>query len=1089
MANIVNITNNAKIYTTYITGAETNWYEPVDKNGKDKNGSVTGLVPYLPSGRINSQDALSRLQFTIPSNLSISQAYKIRIHFYPDPSYQPGFGYSKCFLTKQDCNPQPQGIDINQCITSYYYYEHETSSPKRLTGYISEQSSPTWSQLKNNGAWATFDISNANIKPGETFYIYTYPYAADGSSITSPSRYNNNISYAWTNNNPCIEVYMEFDSYTKPKISSASLSSNSIKRNETNKLTISATNGTNNNIKNYSIYYNNTNSRDPVKVINTNNANTTLTLSNSQLGNYTRGNTVYLWIQAKGSVSGFDSDVFGPISYTVANSSPSAPSFKIIGTVPSINDKQVQITITDLTSSDIDGDSITYHYAVSANPLTSRPTSLIQISNNGKLNLSKSQPYVNIWAKDSAGQYSQVKSLKADSNIAPIINSITCVSDNYINYSGSYSTKTISASASISKTNCSYAWYIITNNKEQLISTNSSISNMDIQNYGQEAHYIHIKLKVTDQMGDSAVKTQNLGVILLPLLNDLSGCSIARESNPVNLDPVWYGSKALINFTLPSRRSNYSVNLSSYTIYAVDSNNKSTFIEKVSSGLNFGNTISKEINISNLNYNTPYFFYIEVSDIAGQIKSINSPNFKRLPTINYNYSFDFPSSWNLYPESQLSYSYYDIALTSGMGVATYEIKADGGQGWKTLVTFSGESTGVTSSKTISALTAFKKIGIESNTKITGVKYQIIVKNAWGDYDSANSIKTIYNGIIDSQAAPVLSGNFYARYGYTSGQSINYGNFVSGASNAPLADKYFHIGDYINFCINNHATDENEKIVVGNTTTTRSLDKYLKKYVIEYSKNNTSWKILCEIVPSQLKNYTINNVSYLGYDYKVETDFSSQNGQNIYFKIYAVDDTNKKSNIVNLTGNMIASRKVNPTLSIEDINITSKAMSVNVSDWGGNNFKLDNFKRSGNENGKFDIYYGTNSKELSLISTTSKKLAELINVKNLIYTKAVDANKKLYFKVVLTVYTSPANNTSSYIIGESPIYVIYPNGPTVSYRSHHLGINATSFEDNEVIKISKFDDRNIIRLVGDDLDITINLDTGKISGAMVDGGTW
>jgi hypothetical protein len=58
---------------------------------------------------------------------------------------------------------------------------------------------------------------------------------------------------------------------------------------------------------------------------------------------------------------------------------------------------------------------------------------------------------------------------------------------------------------------------------------------------------------------------------------------------------------------------------------------------------------------------------------------------------------------------------------------------------------------------------------------------------------------------------------------------------------------------------------------------------------------------------------------------------------------------------------------------------------------------------------------------------------------------------------------------SYAVVESfPVVRTYfGNIPTVSHRSHHVGINTTSFEDDEVLVVTNYSNRNIIALRGID----------------------
>jgi hypothetical protein len=98
-----------------------------------------------------------------------------------------------------------------------------------------------------------------------------------------------------------------------------------------------------------------------------------------------------------------------------------------------------------------------------------------------------------------------------------------------------------------------------------------------------------------------------------------------------------------------------------------------------------------------------------------------------------------------------------------------------------------------------------------------------------------------------------------------------------------------------------------------------------------------------------------------------------------------------------------------------------------------------------------------------------------------------------------------------IESESPTYLFYLGSPTVSHRSHWVGINTIDIEEEEVFKISDFENRKNIVLIGTYLEnnvpketkITINLSsgeivsenykinlkTGELSGFTLSGGSW
>ena len=73
---------------------------------------------------------------------------------------------------------------------------------------------------------------------------------------------------------------------------------------------------------------------------------------------------------------------------------------------------------------------------------------------------------------------------------------------------------------------------------------------------------------------------------------------------------------------------------------------------------------------------------------------------------------------------------------------------------------------------------------------------------------------------------------------------------------------------------------------------------------------------------------------------------------------------------------------------------------------------------------------------------------------------------------------------------SNTFIIYVEGPTISYRAHHIGINSSVLDEDNVLTISPGSDkRRFIYLKGTSSEIKINLLDGSIMGAILDCGSW
>lgn len=141
--------------------------------------------------------------------------------------------------------------------------------------------------------------------------------------------------------------------------------------------------------------------------------------------------------------------------------------------------------------------------------------------------------------------------------------------------------------------------------------------------------------------------------------------------------------------------------------------------------------------------------------------------------------------------------------------------------------------------------------------------------------------------------------------------------------------------------------------------------------------------------------------------------------------------------------------------------------------------------------------GNNIIELILNQDKELKPAGLVN------------SEKFYLRFTLFIAYAP----DAYIQSLPQIISYFGSVPTVSHRSHHVGINNTEFESDDVFVIQNYQNRSKIRFIGVETDesgqainhiIEIDLNKGLISGAslidvkiekadfsnlIIDGGSW
>ena len=1029
----------------------------------------------------------SYLRFTIPSGLTFSKSSRLVFAFKrsgPDDVTQK-VGSSKGILTSIT-----EGSSFSSA-TGYYYSTDEATT--KFTGNTSKN------------VWYYLVFENANIKQGHQYEI-SLPYSSDA------------LLYWCGSSTGSMQAYLYYESYTSPSKPTLTFSDNSthkdIKRNDSTTLKINAPdNGNNNPIKTCRIFYNTKNSVDTSKYFDLSAGTTSATIKNSELGNLNKGQTLYLFCQSIGTASGFNSDYSTSINYTVINSAPSAPNFTTTGTIRG-DGTSTDIKINKITCDDINGDDLKFYFKLSSTSSVEASSSgWTELSSSGRtVQMTKTNSYIAIKANDGTVDGS-VTTTQVKVNTIPVISNISYSGQPYIILGSNptaYATRVLSASATVDKTEVTYTWSVKagTGSSYSKISTEKTFSNLNIQGKGIDNNLISIKLKVTDSVGDSAELEKVTDLYLLPSLAAITINSIANVEplGPVNSE--YFGNKLKFKFTLPQAKEG-RVNLSKYEIYA-----GSLKIYTKSTGLTYGQVIEKQIDTSMLEFGESYTFKIYVYDESGQQVNVSTSTFKKLGLITLpsdgSYSITPTGKYYIYNSSPSSFavsSYYK-QLESGQGEIYYYIQYQevGGE-WKDLLNFTMSNGGTASgANTINYSTSFnedffRKYNLPTN-KIYNVNYRIIAKNAFGLYDESSSVKTLSNYSIETRANPqFLNGTkIYTRYGYMNNSSKAYGPLVDSTSSANTS-RYFHVGEYLNFCLTDQADDINKKIVNGNTTSSdRAVIEYLSKYRFEYSYDQNTWFLLAECAPQSSK---VNG--YYSYDIEITKNIFQNSNSNVYFEVKAIDDTGLESTPLKTASYMIFSRKENPVLEVDSATLsgtTNIMVKTNISDYGGNNKTLTNFNRTGTEVATIKIEYGSTPSLGYSSNIPNISLANLSNSLSQNISKLEEA--KIYIKVTVTIYTNPSNGSSSKIESSSPIYIFYSEGPTVSYRQHWVGINNTDNLSEDVIQISNFQNKKYIRLIGDKegtkITLLIDLENGSVNGvrisssgtindATIKGGTW
>ena len=357
------------------------------------------------------------------------------------------------------------------------------------------------------------------------------------------------------------------------------------------------------------------------------------------------------------------------------------------------------------------------------------------------------------------------------------------------------------------------------------------------------------------------------------------------------------------------------------------------------------------------------------------------------------------------------------------------------------------------------------------------------------------------------------------------------------------DRMYNPGEAIVFKFNK-PHDYNEDVVAYRiyvaTTDTRPLSISKDNNYEEYEYSVLEDRVL----PSSMK--TGETETELIYQRAID---SRTINKFVVFYIVAIDSHNNVSNKIYSNTYLVGCRKQTPTATLDSATVNKQnkiSISYSIQDLGGSQFEnsLYKYKADTDENSypnfERDISIKLNSSDSAETTYTPKTFIHIQYCLDGDFDNQISTNyayqiipldtdypslggtvqsedigtfggKKLYIRIRVVLLTGFGQSNENYEdIGDYTKYNIvsttteiityYADMPTVSHRTHHVGINTNNFDDlneNEVLVISDFMEREKIVLVGTDTStgeaqeyrITIYLKQGKIDGAYIPGGNW
>lgn len=1001
-----------------------------------------------------------------------------------------------------------EGYIPNGESTSYYVFN--TTHPQNNNDHITVNFSINFSQLSSVDL--TKDVYVYVGSPGET---YGYLITKFGRAVED-----------WFGETVTINV--DYQSITAPSTVTnfrITSSSNIYKDGSITLAWNKSSNGINNALSGYKIYCNSTSSTNGSKIISLGADVTSYKILNSVL-NIVAGKKGYLAIQAIGTDGGPNSAVSSFISYQVVDKPPDSPTYTVSGTLSS--EGNGTITISNLSSNDIDGHEIKYYYNINNASSTS---GVDQILEGGAIKIS-GQPNakISIWAWAN-GRFSNSPTTKTiNTNVVPKINQLIVKTQEISTYGGYLCTSSITAQAKLNKEldAINYTWTVKAGEKTQIFRGVSELTNQTL-NIGEnglpEGSKITVSLEIKDPLEGanfttSEQKTLNVYTMAKTRWADSISVSCTDEANGTIASKYIYKNfKAEIKF--PSLK-NFDVLIDTVRLCSRNTAGGEIHIHQT---FNFSNGETKEILFTSsiFNYNTEYNFYLVMIDKAGRQTATfvldgngNKKGFVRLPRIDIGEdasSSVVPQNWHpLLTETKSSqFTISTRKLTEDevfdQGIPRYKVyvSVDDGKTFRHLC--SADYTANTSVDDIYAHTwsgkVFDNTGLETNVPNYRAIYQLSVINAFGIEGERVTISSIdsQNYAIITQELPLFpeGTNFIVQVAHYDGSSSS---IIWGSPEEENKYTYiFNPGEILDFRITKLAIDPNGENVGG--------------YRIQWSSDGkTEWDTFCDLDDFE----KVAEDGYYHWKYILPSNLNTLDS--IYFRILPIDNTTGRLNTSSCIKNdnkfhygRKAAIEGQADVSITDSTINCK---LSITDFGGDNKGLSNFNRGqfeGEDLQPPEDYYPvtikveysknssfTNSKEITWTSS-SYPTSNTISFSKSTFDTGYLAGGKVYFKISMILNTNYYNTEYNQVLKTFPIFIFYTDAPTVAHRANHIGINYNKFNEDEVMVVSQFDTRKKIRLIGEysvikdgvqtteTRSIDIDLSTGSISEAVIDCGSW
>lgn len=998
-----------------------------------------------------------------------------------------------------------------------------------------------------SGSWSGtvhYTFKNLALTANTTYYIYLMKDSGTVSTMSDTGRVQTSKSGISS-----ISVTLEYPEYTK--IATPTLTISTTSPGVGTSVTFSWTkpsDGTNNPVTGYRLYYTTASSVNTSQYKTVSASATSVSYTPSSLG-YKKGQKVNFWLQAIG-VTNYWSNYSSAKSYTIVNTAPTAPNFTISGILSYDSAIKRTITFNNISSTDVDGDNLKYYYCIdnSETPPDSGYTLLSSSSFSNSLDNTTQK--IHIMAYDGT-VYSAITTKTIPVNTEPEIISLTLNSKTYDNIGGGQSAYNLNIEAVYNKNSSSissYNWQIETEeNIWKTISENSQLE-YDLADIAL-GYQIKIRLQIKDTNEDvSAWKTLTLdavkgsytptdteiGDINISLNRHISENEYLEGKNAI-LEPQYFNKKLTLSFNYPTFEGKDYMFEHKFIIQEVGKAEQIITFNRNATGqysysfeidCDFGAEIGIIIRTEWSNGSSDYLTKTESSSTVKMIR-LPVPVFgsTQLNTLKCQ-----PVNWNIYTKgATLSFSFINPlgnpnfffndtgALNGGI---FYDIKVNFGTDSKPVLLSGGPLTSDNLQSGVDTFGIIYSTGVNNNfgslfaklgkdfNKIYNVGYEVVLKNIYGEYIN-NSIDVTDNSTnysIITTSKPVQEFTVLKqRIGTTRTSFIE----VESESTS-----FINPGEYIFFDFDKEPFDEND--IIYNADGTTGAAQTITAYRVFYSYDNSIFNKLGDIAYIYNRDKDQIPYYYIRSDLTIPNDSISSRDLYLQVCVVAKDGTNTEelSDPVALRSIKIG-RRASPKVKIKNIQLNNYTLNeekrenlkvaFNFEDYGGNDLGYGNFFRQGTEGIK--IVAKSADSLTDLADATSENFFRTyseISANPTIEMLDGEANTigtKKYLRIQIYLQTDDSlelGQTTNILLTD---YIFYNAGPTMSHRAHWVGINVIDADgvgrdDTEVFRVNSYSNKKFIILNGENESdssvkntIIINLSTGEIDGALIDGGEW